>query len=116
MVDQPIPGVGGVAGEPSRRGGSYRGRKRKPEQGHDPNAQPPLPSGLLPPALDEDEPTSALVEALDRLRATEGQLPVEAELARHLRGARYYQEESRHGLPVIGEAETPPPEEADGPG
>jgi hypothetical protein len=52
------------------------------------------------------------VEALDRLRATDTVLPVEADLARHLRGTRYYQEESRHGLPIIpdpdGPAELPP--------
>jgi hypothetical protein len=120
MVDQPIPGVGGVAGEPSRRQGGYRGRKRKPEQGQDADAKPPslLQPGLVPPeaAPSQDDPTASLVEVLDRLRATEGPLPVETELARHLRGARYYQEESRHGLPVIDEAATPPPEAADGPG
>jgi hypothetical protein len=34
-------------------------------------------------------------------------LPVEIELARHLRGTRYYQEESRHGLPVIPDSDQP---------
>jgi hypothetical protein len=119
MVDQPIPGVGGVAGEPSRRGGTYRGRKRKPEQDQGAEGQPPrppLPGAPPPAAAGLEDPTSTLVEALDRLRATEGPLPVEAELARHLRGARYYQEESRHGLPVIGEVEDPPPEGPGDPG
>lgn len=112
MVDQPIPGVGGVAGDPSRRGGTYRGRKRKPEQGQDVDRPAPaLPGSPPAPAAGQGEPISTLVEALDRLRATESPQPVEAELARHLRGARYYQEqeESRHGLPVIAEADPAPP-------
>jgi hypothetical protein len=117
MVDQPIPAVGGVAGEPSRRGGTYRGRKRKSEPGQDVDAPASPPPGSPPtPAASQDDPTSMLVEALDRLRATDAQQPVDAELARHLRGARYYQEESRHGLPVIADAEPPRPEAPGGPG
>jgi len=120
MDDQPIPGVAGVAGEPSRRPGGYRGRKRKPGQEQGADAQPPaqLPPGGQAPAAaaGQDDPTSSLVEALDRLRATEGPQLVEAELARQLRGARYYHDDSRLGLPVIGEALTPPPEGPGGPG
>ncbi len=61
-----------------------------------------------PPALVEatdpastDDPTSLLIQALDRLRATQELRPVETELVRALRGARYYQDESHHDLPVL---------------
>ncbi len=47
------------------------------------------------------DPTTVLIQALDRLRATQELGPVETELVRALRGARYYQEESRHDLPVL---------------
>ena len=48
-----------------------------------------------------DDPTSLLIQALDRLRATQELRPVETELVRALRGARYYQDESHHDLPVL---------------
>jgi predicted component of type VI protein secretion system len=120
MDDQPILGVGGVAGVPSRRQGGYRGRKRKPEPGQGDDDQTPVPPlpGAAPAqgASGQDDPASSLVEALDRLRATEAPQAAEVELARHLRGARYYQEESRHGLPVVGEPPSAPPEAPGAPG
>lgn len=52
-----------------------------------------------PPPI--EDPTAPLIQALDRLRATQELRPVESELVRALRGARHYQEESRHDLPVL---------------
>ncbi|GEM_PF-6118029 len=66
-----------------------------------------------------EDPTARLVEALDRLRATEGPQQAEVELTRHLRGARYYQDESRHAPPVVppseGTTQDPPDAIPDGP-
>jgi hypothetical protein len=42
-----------------------------------------------------------LIQALDRLRATHELRPVDQELVRALRGARVYQDESRHDLPIL---------------
>ncbi|HEX3132805.1 MAG TPA: hypothetical protein VHX44_04390, partial [Planctomycetota bacterium] len=55
----------------------------------------------------------------DRLRVIQELRPVETELVRALRGARYYQEESRHDLPILGDpdvdlAEDPEQAERDG--
>jgi hypothetical protein len=47
------------------------------------------------------DPTTPLIQALDRLRATQELRPVETELVRALRGARHYQDESRHDLPIL---------------
>jgi hypothetical protein len=55
----------------------------------------------MPDASVADEPTSPLIQALDRLRATQELRPVETELVRALRGVRHYQEESRHDLPLL---------------
>lgn len=65
---------------------------------------PPEPPEAQPEPAAAD-PTSALVQALDRLRATQELRPVETELVRALRGARYYQEESRHDLPILSDPE-----------
>jgi hypothetical protein len=54
------------------------------------------------------DPTAALIAALDRLRATDELRSVETELMRAM-GARHYQEESRHGLPVIADPSAPAP-------
>lgn len=113
MADnQSVSGVGGVSGDPSRQGG-LAGRQR-------PRAKAPDSPGSGNPTSQADadydarqaaaaDPTAALVEALDRLRATAELCPVEVELMRAMRGARIYQEESRHGLPVIPDPEAPPP-------
>jgi hypothetical protein len=63
-----------------------------------------------------EDPTARLVEALDRLRATEGPQQAEVELTRHLRGARYYQDESRHAPPVVPPPDAIPDGPSDDPG
>ncbi len=60
---------------------------------------PPAPVADEPPPA--DDPTTLLIQALDRLRATHELRPVDQEVVRALRGARVYQDESRHDLPVL---------------
>lgn len=108
MADTPaVPGVGGVSGDPSRQGG-LAGRQRPPpkapgERGA--GGKDGQDGAILESKPQPIDPTAVLVEALDRLRATAELRPVEEELMRAMRGARHYQEESRHGLPVIPDPE-----------
>lgn len=68
----------------------------------------PDQTGTLPTKV-ADDPTVALIAALDRLRATDELRSVEAELMRAMRGIRHYQDESRHGVPVIDDPASPEP-------
>jgi hypothetical protein len=103
-----IPGIGGISGDlPRQGGGGSMSRSRakavilpgRREQVADDPGQP-----SAPPA---DDPTTTLVQALDRLRATAELRPAETEVVRAMRGVRHYQEESRHGLPVISDPDHP---------
>lgn len=105
MADSPpIPGLSGIPGDLSRQGG----RRPPHRRGHglEPEAKPEVQATTAdaPPTPIED-PTAPLIQALDRLRATQELRPVEHELVRALRGARHYQEESRHDLPVLDDPE-----------
>ena len=53
------------------------------------------------------DPNRTLIEALDRLRATEEPRPSELAVIRALRGAKYYQDESTHGLKALSDDEPP---------
>jgi hypothetical protein len=53
------------------------------------------------------ESTAPLIQALDRLRATAELRPADVEVVRMLRGMRHYQEESRHGGPVVADGAAP---------
>jgi hypothetical protein len=98
-----ISGLNGISGDlPQRKQDTAFFRK---------NAQKTRP----PAPVDDDERSSAtpligeattqLIEALDRLRATNELTPGESELARTLRGVKYYQDESRTGLPIIPDSQ-----------
>ena len=114
-----IPGLGGISGDLPRQGGGHLSRRAKPGPALERKAgAPPEPPEASPEPAPAD-PTSALVQALDRLRATQELRPVETELVRALRGARYYQDESRHDLPILADpeldlAEDPEQSERDG--
>ena len=99
-----IPGLNGISGEPPRQG---RGQRQRTKPGaaleRKPGTPPPTEELVDAPV---DDPTTALVQALDRLRATHELQPAEAELVRAMRGMRYYQEESRHDLPIIDDPGT----------
>jgi hypothetical protein len=106
-----IPGLGGIPSDLPRQGGGRSPRRAPPG-----SALVRKPGAAAEPAEVQPEPpapdaTNALVQALDRLRATQELRPVETELVRALRGARFYQEESRHDLPIIEDSE---PEDHDG--
>lgn len=104
MADSPsIPGLTGISGDLSRQAGGRGPRRRHatPETDAKPEAAPPAPD-----APDVPEATSPLIQALDRLRATQELRPVEAELVRTLRGVRHYQDESRHDLPLLDDPAT----------
>ena len=105
MADTPpVLGVGGISGDLPRKGGfapqGKTGAKRRA-----------VGDGLPIVAEDQPEPapdpTRALIEALDRLRATEEPLPSELAVIRALRGAKYYQDESTHGLQALSDDEPP---------
>lgn len=100
-----------MSGDPSRQGGlgaRPRPRSTETERIRRGEARP----AEAPPAGGDavgDDPTSALVQALDRLRATAAVRPADDEMVRMVRGMRHYQEESRHGLPVISDGDTAVP-------
>jgi len=100
-----IPGLGGIPGDLPRQGGGRPSRRGPPGPALErkPNTAPDQPESAPAPATPET--TSVLIQALDRLRATQELCPVETELVRALRGARYYQEESRHDLPILDDPE-----------
>ena len=114
MVDSsPIPGLTGIPGDLSRQNGGRSPRRRMP--GPEPEAKSEVPSSPADTSV-APEPTPPLIQALDRLRATQELRPVESDLVRALRGARHYQEESRHDLPLLddpaaGEHEQLPPDQ-----
>lgn len=89
-----VSGVAGVPGDPSRQGG-LPSRRRPPSTAPRRGLVEPeeYDSGGYP--LQSQDPTAPLVEALDRLRATDELRPADAQMVRLLRGAKYYQEESR---------------------
>lgn len=95
-----IPGLTGISGDLGRQSGGRLPRPRKPGAPAEPKVEPDAPVTAAE-APSPDDPTAALIQALDRLRATHELRPVETELARALRGVRHYQEESRHDLPII---------------
>lgn len=95
-----IPGLSGIPGDLSRQGGGPLPRRRQPGPDRETKPAAAQPSPETPPAV-ADDPTSPLIQALDRLRATHELRPVEAELVRALRGAKHYQDESRHDLPIL---------------
>ena len=108
----PVTGISGVSGDPSRQGGlGGRPRPRSTEterfrRGESRPAEAPADGA----GAAAEDPTAALIEALDRLRATATVRPADVEVVRMLRGMRHYQEESRHGVPVgdDGSAAVPP--------
>jgi hypothetical protein len=105
MVDPPsIPGLGGISADLPKRNRGYT-PKRKPEQ-KPPQSEPHSEEAAseAPPSVD---PNAGLIESLDRLRATGTIAPVESELARTVRGSKYYKEDSRTGLPIIPDPEHP---------
>lgn len=99
-----IPGPTGISGDLGRQSGGRLPRPRKPGTPAEPKVEPETPSAAAE-APAPDDPTAALIQALDRLRATHELRPVETEVVRALRGVRHYQEESRHDLPIIDDPE-----------
>jgi hypothetical protein len=93
-----ITGLGGISGELPQRKGNLSA-KRSPKS----NAleRKSAADEALQPTIIAEDPNAKLIEALDRLRATNELGPVERELAATIRGAKYYQEESRTGLPIL---------------
>ncbi len=101
----PVTGISGVSGDPSRQGG-LGGRPRPRPTETERIRRGEARASEAPPASADAalaDPTSALVQALDRLRTTATVRPADDAMVRMLRGMRHYQEESRHGLPVIGD-------------
>jgi hypothetical protein len=92
MDDIPhINGIGSIPADAGRR--QDRGQRDTPGRKPSPDAKR-APATIVDdyqPAA-ADEPTAALVEALDRLRATHALSPAEETTRRMLRGQRYYQE------------------------
>ena len=113
MADSPsIPGLGGISGDLPRQGGGRAPRQRGapgPALERKSATPPTQPDDADPAPL--NDPTTVLIQALDRLRATQELRPVETELVRALRGARYYQDESHHDLPTLDD---PTPIDQDG--
>ena len=94
-----IPGLNGISGEPPRQG---QGKRQRSKPGAALERKPGTPTSaeeLAEPSA--NDPTTALVQALDRLRATHELRPAETELVRAMRGMRYYQEESRLDVPSL---------------
>lgn len=105
MADSPsIPGLAGVPGDLSRQSGNRLPRRRLPAP--EPEAQAQVPTSPEASTVAPGDPTTPLIQALDRLRATQELRPVETELVRAMRGARHYQEESRHDLPILDDPGT----------
>lgn len=96
-----IPGLGGLSGDPRQSGGRMPSPRSKsgPALERKPGTQPTTPE--IAESAPAEDPTARLIQALDRLRATQELRPVETELVRALRGARYYQDESHHDLTVL---------------
>ena len=110
MADQgSIPGLSGISGDFGRQGQEHFSRPRKAKIAAEPTPEPEAVAASDVPVA--PDPTAALIQALDRLRATHELRPVETELVRALRGARYYQEESRHDLPLIDDPGQAAPDE-----
>jgi hypothetical protein len=109
MADTPpVSGVGGISGDLPRNGGSA-GRRPSGIRSRTGAKGTPPPGGDDDVAESLPDPTRSLVEALDRLRATEEPRPSETAVIRALRGAKYYQEESRFGLKAL--SDEPPAED-----
>ena len=101
MVDTPpVLGVGGISGDLPRKGGFT---SRRQPGGKAKQQSEERPSGGDDQPVPLPDPNQALIEALDRLRATEEPRPSEAAVARALRGAKYYQDESRYGLKALSD-------------
>jgi len=103
-VAGPIQGVAPVvpytSGEERRRDpGGHAGHAGRPPAGKD-EATPT--AAAQPPALPPTMP-DPLVQALDRLRATNEIRPVDAELARLLRGKREYANTPPGGSSILPE-------------
>ncbi len=95
-----ISGLNGISGEfPQRKGNSSAKRSLK-SKALERNS---VADEDREPTTIADDPNAKLIEALDRLRAPNELGPVEHELAATIRGAKYYQEESRTGLPILTE-------------
>lgn len=106
MADTPpVSGVGGISGDLPRKGGAAPHRQTGAKRRVVGDGLPIVDEVQPEPAPD---PTRALIEALDRLRATEEPLPSELAVIRALRGAKYYQDESTtHGLKALSDDEPP---------
>jgi hypothetical protein len=100
-----IPGIGGISGDLPRQGGGRLPSRGKPGPALERKPGTPAESDSTAGPLPPEDPTTTLIQALDRLRATQELRPVETELIRALRGARYYQDESRHDLPTLADAQ-----------
>jgi hypothetical protein len=100
-----IIGLGGISGDLPQRKQGHSSKRSANSNALEPSAEANQEAA---PALIREDPNAKLIEALDRLRAMNALAPVESELAATLRGAKYYQEESRTELPILSD------EEADG--
>ncbi|MBA3937488.1 MAG: hypothetical protein H0X38_08500 [Planctomycetes bacterium] len=103
-----------MSGDPSRQGGLGGRPRPRPTETERIRRGETRPADVPDVGVEAavEDPTSTLVQALDRLRATDAVRPADDAMVRMLRGMRHYQEESRHGLPVIGdgaESMTMPP-------
>ncbi len=86
--------VNPVGDRPGQEAGTGRFARKKQEQNED---KPPFVPLQPPPSTAASEPTplaSPLLEALDRLRATQAMRPVDLEYQRILRGTKAYQSET----------------------
>ena len=93
-----ITGLGGISGEFPQRKGNPSVKRSPKSNALERNS---AADDDIEPTIIVDDPNAKLIEALDRLRATNELGPVEHELAATIRGAKYYQEESRTGLPIL---------------
>ena len=99
MVDPTsIIGLGGISGELPHRKGNDSSRRQAKNNGLERKLG--LTDDEIPANMVED-PNAKLIEALDRLRATNELGSAESELVATVRGVKYYQEESRTGLPIL---------------
>lgn len=105
---QDIPSINSIGGIPADAG-RRQGRGQRDTPGRRPSSEAKRPgaeSGDDYPPAPMEEPTMALVEALDRLRATHALSPAEETTRRLLRGQRYYQE--KHLPPATADGDAPP--------
>jgi len=106
-----IIGLGGISGELPQRKGNQSAKRSAKSNALERNS---IADNEIEPTALANDPNAKLIEALDRLRATNELGPVERELAATIRGAKYYQDESRTGLPILSDDLTdnddlPPP-------